>query len=111
MSACPAVPCEICDSNSAAHFTGVGPADRTGAGKIFVFLDLKQNLIFFKSLNILGGVYHGSLSDQDKVNKKFDLFSGCKYSIRGSCQTCSDEKRESNLRISTGRILNQKRFY
>jgi len=62
----------------------VGPADRTGAGKIFVFLDLKQNLIFFKSLNILGGVYHGSLSDQVKVNKKFDLFSGCKYSIRGS---------------------------
>ena len=30
-SACPAVPCEICNSNSAAHFTGVAPADRTGA--------------------------------------------------------------------------------
>jgi len=32
-SACPAVPCEICDSNSKAHFTGVGPEDRTGAVK------------------------------------------------------------------------------
>jgi len=29
--ACPAVPCDICNSNSEAHFTGVGPGDRTGA--------------------------------------------------------------------------------
>ena len=28
--ACPAVLCEICNSNSAAHFTGVAPGDGTG---------------------------------------------------------------------------------
>ncbi len=29
--ACPAAPCEICYSNSTAHFTGVVPEDGTGA--------------------------------------------------------------------------------
>jgi len=28
--ACPAVPCESCNSKSEAHFTGVSPKDRTG---------------------------------------------------------------------------------
>jgi hypothetical protein len=29
----PAVPCEICNSNSAAYFTGVAPRESTGTGR------------------------------------------------------------------------------